>query len=286
MRASLESNEVIWIVDITGYILKTRPSIKTDLRISNNKTAPEVFVRRTVKLALFAGAGLGVLSFFFVGKAEMPLLNKIGIVILALVGSFLGILMVMLNSPKAGIRKRQKEIDREILFAGRYLLIRLQSGSPLINTISDAAKGTGSMSKYFREIMYEIDTGTPLEDALENARKYSASEKFKRLLWQLVVVLKTGAEITGSLKETVRSIANQQAIEIKAFGKKLSSILLFYMVIGCVAPSLGLTMLVIIFSFIGLPLPPILLVGILFFLAFVQVAFIILVKASRPMVDL
>ena len=197
-----------------------------------------------------------------------------------------GVLFFMLTSPKSGIRKRQREIDREVLFAGRYLLIRLQSGSPLITTLSDASKGKGPVAKYFGNIMYEIDTGTPLEEALENGRKYSASPKFKKLIWQLVVVLKTGAEITGSLRETVRAIANEQAIEIKAFGKKLSSILLFYMVVGCVVPSLGLTMMVILASFIGFPLSPVLLTIILVLLGGIQIAFIIMVKASRPMVDL
>ena len=276
---------MIWIVDITGYILRKYPAIKTNLRISHNKSSPEVFVKRAVRLSLLGGAGLAIGAFFFFGKSSAPH-KLVGIVLATFVVSAFGLLFFMLNSPKSGIKKRQKEIDREILFAGRYLLIRLQSGSPLITTLADASRSQGSMAKYFREIMYEIDTGMPLEDALENARKYSASPKFKKLIWQLVVVLKTGAEITDSLRETVRGIANEQAIEIKAFGKKLSSILLFYMVVACVVPSLGLTMLVIIASFVGLPLNQVLYVLMLLFLAGVQTMFILLVKASRPLVDL
>ena len=276
---------MIGIVDITGYILRKYPEIKTNLRISQNKASPEVFVKRAVRLSLYAAVGLAIVAFFFFGRSSHPV-KLVAIMAGTFAVTLFGVLFFMLNSPKSGMRKRQREIDREVLFAGRYLLIRLQSGSPLITTLSDASKGKGPVAKYFGNIMYEIDTGTPLEEALENGRKYSASPKFKKLIWQLVVVLKTGAEITGSLRETVRAIANEQAIEIKAFGKKLSSILLFYMVVGCVVPSLGLTMMVILASFIGFPLSPVLLTIILVLLGGIQIAFIIMVKASRPMVDL
>ena len=62
--------------------------------------------------------------------------------------------------------------------------------------------------------------------------------------------------------------------------------MLFYMVVACVAPSLGLAMLLIIGSFINLELSNSVLFMVLFFLAVVQGAFLVMVKAARPMVEL
>jgi len=58
------------------------------------------------------------------------------------------------------------------------------------------------------------------------------------------------------------------------------------MVVACVAPSLGLTMLIIISGFLNLDLSNTVLYIILFFMAVVQLAFLVLVKSARPMVDI
>ena len=163
--------------------------------------------------------------------------------------------------------------------------MKLESGSPIINTLVDASKGYGVAAKFFKEVVDEINTGVPVEDALEAARSYNSSDKFRKVLWQLLVTLKTGTDVTGPMKATLGSIAKDQIIEIKEYGKKLNSLMLFYMVIACVAPSLGLAMFLIIGSFINLEINNSTLFGILFFLAIIQGAFIIMIKAARPMVE-
>lgn len=275
---------MVFITAFTSLILKRYPSIKTTLRIARNKNPPEKFVNHALRLSLYASLALTAMAFFLFAK-------RMGVKVLVLIPlvfavSFILIFAFTLQSPKAAIRKRQREIDKEVLFAGRYLLVKLEAGSPLVNTLSDASKSYGVSTKYFKEILDDIDTGVPLEDALENARTYTPSKKFKRILWQIVTVLKTGSEVTDVLRSTLKSIAAEQVIEIKRYGKKLNSLMLFYMVIGTVAPSLGLTMLLIISGFLNIQLNNIILYSILFFLAALQGAFLIMVKAERPMVDL
>jgi len=196
------------------------------------------------------------------------------------------VFLFMLQTPKVYIRKREREINKEVLFAGRYLLVKLESGTPLFNALIDASKSYGVAGKYFKEIVDGINTGTPIEEALENSRKYSASKNFRLILWQIITSLKTGAEVADSLRKTLSQITQEEIIEIKEYGKKLNSLVMFYMIVACVIPSLGVTMIVIVSSFMDLDIGMSHLFTVLFFLAIIQFLFISLIKSARPMVNL
>ena len=270
---------------IESVVARKFPGLKKMLRMAHVKQDPEQYVKRALRLAFYAAFALTVIAFFVTAKM-MPPKKVVGIVLLVMMCSFFMVSFFLLNAPKGIIRKRQREIDKHVLFAGRYILMKLESGSPIITTLIDASKGYGIAAKYFKEIVDQINTGIPVEDALEEARNYTSSEKFRRVLWQLVTTLKTGTDVTGPLKATLSAIANEQVIEIKEYGKKLNSLMLFYMVIACVAPSLGLTMFLIIGSFINLQISGTVMYGILFLLGILQGFFLLLVKAARPMVEL
>ncbi|MEK6837579.1 MAG: type II secretion system F family protein [Nanoarchaeota archaeon] len=270
---------------VEKVLVKKFPHLKKDLKMANIKQTPEQFVKKTLRISLFTAVTLAVVAFFVTGKM-LPPLKVIVLVPTVFVSSLFVLFMFFMNAPQGTIRKRQREIEKDVLFAGRYLLMKIESGSPIVGTLVDASKGYGVAASYFKEIVGEINTGVPVEDALENARMYTSSEKFKKLLWQLVTTLKTGTDVTGPLKSTLASIANEQLIEIKVYGKKLNSIMLLYMVGACVVPSLGLTMFLIIASFLNIQMNNIMLIGILFFLAILQGVFLLVIKASRPMVDM
>ncbi|MBI2176436.1 type II secretion system F family protein [Candidatus Woesearchaeota archaeon] len=270
---------------IESIVVRKLPGLKKALRMAHIKQNPEQYVKRALRLAFYAAFALAATAFFVTAKT-MPPQKVLVIVLVAMAASFIMVFFFLVNAPKGVIRKRQREIDKDVLFAGRYLLMKLESGSPIIATLVDASKGYGIAAKYFREIVDQINTGVPVEDALEEARNYTSSEKFRRVLWQLVTTLKTGTDVTGPLKATLAAIANEQVIEIKEYGKKLNSLMLFYMVMACVAPSLGLTMFLIIGSFINLQISGSVMYGILFLLAVLQGFFLVLIKSARPMVEL
>ena len=46
----------------------------------------------------------------------------------------------------------------------------------------------------------------------------------------------------------------QQQIEVKEYGRKLNPLAMFYMMIAVIVPSLGMTMLVVLATFVGLKL--------------------------------
>lgn len=205
---------------------------------------------------------------------------------LVFVVSFLLSMKFMLNTPKVYLKRRQRDIDREVLFAGRYLLIKLQSGIPLFNALIDASHSYGVASKYFKEIVDEVNVGTPIETALENAVKYTPSKKFRSILWQILNALKTGIDITTSLNSILDQITKEQILEIKVYGKKLGSLAMFYMLLAIVVPSLGITMLVVVSNFMPINIGMGTLTMLLFVFTVIQYMFLSLIRSIRPAVNI
>ncbi len=263
-------------------LAKASPNLKRDLRIAHIRASPEEFARKSAISALYLSAAITALLFFL-----FPRLG-ISIVLLPLVFIFLlfFFFVFMLQSVKGVIRKREREINMEVLFAGRYLLVKMESGTPFFNALIDASNSYGVSAKYFREIVDDINTGVPIEQALENAREYNSSEKFKRILWQMLSAIRSGTDVTESLKGVLRAITAEQVIEIKAYGKKLNSLMLLYMIVAGVIPSLGITLLIVISGFIGFQLGTGHFIAIVVILAIVQLMFLAIIRSIRPMVNL
>ena len=106
---------------IVRRLLIFYPNLKREIRIAHMKITPHEFIFKNLKFALPFSLGLTVLSFFVADKAGLPMfLLPIAFVILFYLAFSFGFLKL-----KGLIVRRQKEIDREVLFAGQYLLIKL-----------------------------------------------------------------------------------------------------------------------------------------------------------------
>ena len=105
------------------------------------------------------------------------------------------------------------------------------------------------------------------------------------MLWQIINALRTGSDVSESLKSVIEQITKEQIIEIKTYAKKLNPLAMFYMIIAVILPSLGITMLIVLSSFISLQLSLPLLVGIAILLGLLQMIFFVVIKSSRPSVS-
>jgi pilus assembly protein TadC len=199
---------------------------------------------------------------------------------------FAGIFWVMMKGPEAAINKRRKQIDKDVLFAGRFLLVKLNSGKALINALEEASQSYGVANQYFQEIMKDIDLGTPLEEAMENATENCPSDKMKRILFQITNAIEIGIDVSEILESVLDDIAHEQMLEIQAYGEKLSSVALFYMLIAVVGPSLGLAMLIVVSSLISLDLGTRAYTAMAFFMIMLELIFISVFKQIRPDVNI
>lgn len=258
------------------------PLLKKQLRMARIKQTPEEAIRDAVKTALIYGLGFFVLMFMFIDSMGY---NYLWLPV-ALVVSVYGFYRFSLLKIQGKIISRRKDIDKDVLFAGRYLLVKLNSGQPLMNALVEASNSKGVANEYFKEIVRDIKTGKPIEEALSEASEYSPSKKFKKILFQISNALKIGIDVTEFLEATLEEIANEQIIEIQRYGKKLSSVTLFYMLVGIVFPCLGFTIFIVIAGLANIPTDALFFGGLLTALAMIQFMFIIIYRSIRPNINI
>ncbi|MBI3032968.1 type II secretion system F family protein [Candidatus Woesearchaeota archaeon] len=272
-------------MDIVHTILHFYPKVKTDLRMAYMKDRPDIYIKKSLKGAATFGMGMTIFFFFMFQTFKVNLIFLLPTFIILCIGFFHFFLLV----PKQRILKRQRDLDREVLFAGRYLLVKLNSGVPLLNALLDASKSYGVAKQYFKEIVDEINLGTPIEKAIDNAVKYSPSVKFRKIMFQIGNAVKVGVDVSRSLSDTLEEITNEQMSDIQAYGKKLNSLALFYMLLAVVVPSLGMTIFIVIGTLVNFLTPdtaPRLFGVVLGFLVFIQFIFVSIFKTTRLSVNI
>ncbi len=278
----LQRKGEIGMVNIFHLYVSKFPAIQEKLRKAHMPIRADDFVRRCFNGGLLVSVACSLLAFF-----SLDVLGGSKLHLIWLFPAFWIILFwFMMHTPDVHIRRRQREIDKEVLFAGRFLLVKIEAGQPFFNALEDASRAHGIAGKYFGEIVHEIKLGTPIERALEHAIDYSPSEKFRRILWQVNNSLRTGTDIGNSLRAILKQIMDEQIIEIQEYGKRLNSLAMFYMLIGVVVPALGMTMFIIVSSFMDIHITFTYLLFAAAMLAFLQFIFISMFKAIRPMVQL
>ena len=263
---------------IDRIIVSNIPNLKKKLRSAGIYKTPETFIREALASSIMLTVMITVLAFFIILKMNRSLL----IVFPILIFSFMVFFMIAIKKIDVAISRREHEIDRDVLFAGRFLLVKLNSGKPLINAIVDASKSYGVASKFFKEIIRDIELGTPLEDALNNAYVTTPSRKFKKILFQINNALKIGVDVSMPLEATLEEIAQQQLVEIQKYGKKLNSLIMFYMLLAIVVPSLGITLFSVIGSMVSININFQLFFMVLFLLFLIQMIFLAVFRSIRP----
>lgn len=272
-------------MDIVNWVLHLYPKTKFNLRSANMKIKPDIFIKKSLQSAVTFSLGITIFLFLIFQAFDINLLLVLPAFVITYVLFFHFFLLV----PTHRILRRQRELDGEVLFAGRFLLIKLYSGVPLLNALDDASKSYGVAKGYFKEIVDEINLGTAIETAIDNAVKYSPSAKFRKIMFQINNSLKVGVDVSDSLADTLEEITNEQMSDIQAYSKKLNSLALFYMLLAVVVPSLGMTIFIVIGTLVNFLTPdtaPRLFGIVLGFLVIVQFIFVSIFKTTRLSVNI
>lgn len=176
-----------------------------------------------------------------------------------------------------------KNIERDILFAARDIIISLRSGMPLYNAIVSVSTGYGDASREFAKITERSQLGMSLEDAIDQTISESKSQSFRRVMLQASASIKAGADIVASLQSVVDQLSQERMILLRRYGQRLNAIAMFYMLFGVILPSMGIAIATILTTFISVftvndALLEAAIVGILF----LQVIFLQMIRGSRP----
>jgi pilus assembly protein TadC len=187
--------------------------------------------------------------------------------------------------PKLEAGKKVVDVERNLLSALQDMLVQLNSGIPLFSVIVDISiKDYGEISRKFANAVNEINAGFPQIEVLEEMASKSSSLYLRKAIWQLVNGMKTGANTTIVLKEVISSLSEDQLIQVQRYASQLNPLVMFYMIITIILPSLGMTFLIVISSFIAgsETLPKFIFMGFYIIVFFFQIMFLGMIKSRRP----
>jgi len=242
---------------------------------------PVDFVKKIMMMAFYMTAGICLIIFMVISKRGPPY------ILIPLFPVFYVIMFFYMSKlPDAKIIKKEKEINKEIVFAGRFLIIEISSGVALYDAMRNIGEHYPNSGEYFNHILQKVEIGTALFDALNEEVEMVPSNNLKRIMWQIINSLRTGADMATSLSSVLEQISKEQMIEVKKYGRKLNPLAMFYMMIAVIIPSLGITMLVILSSFIDIELGLGIMLILAGFLGFVQLMFLNMIKYARPAVEI
>ena len=161
-------------------------------------------------------------------------------------------LALYLSYPKMIGKSIGTTIDRELIFAMRDMLIQISSGIPLFTVIENLGSSNyGYVSMEFTRVATNVKGGSPLLHELEVMAIRTQSEYLKKIAWQLVTAIRSGANLTSTLKSVVKVLVDYQFSISKSFNAELNVIILIFMLLSAVLPTIGTTVLVI-FSVFGM----------------------------------
>ena len=241
------------------------------------------FVQRMIIASIAVAVAIAISMAALFTRIHLPLATSIILALLLGVAIFYVALGSFLNFPAQKGKKSAKNVERDILFAARDMIISLRSGMPLFNAITSISTGYGDASKEFAKIVERVQLGMPLEEAIDTTIAETKSVSFRRIMLQASVSIKAGADVISALQSVIDMLSEERVIELRRYGQKLNAIAMFYMLFGVILPSMGIAVLTILTTFIAIfTVTTVTLEAAIVGIFFLQIVFLKMITGSRP----
>lgn len=256
------------------------PNIQRDLTRARMEVDSDEFlassIARGLQIGLLIGASMigagymvDITPLMIGGAAAFPIISIFAFFTVA-------------NYPKIKTKKISRQLEKDLPYALRHMLIEVRSGISLYESMVSVSEGYGEASKEFRRITKDINGGKPQIEALEDSIVRNPSEQYRRAMWQMINALKSGTDVSNTLETLVDSMVKQQKLEVKRYGKELNPYILVYLMIAVIMPSLGVTLLIVLSTFTGTGMDKFTFYQILGGLILFQIFFLNFVSSKRP----
>ncbi|MDD5182459.1 MAG: type II secretion system F family protein [Candidatus Nanoarchaeia archaeon] len=270
----------------SNILFKVNPNIKKEL----NQADIEIEPRRYFSVSLMSAFLVFLSAFAVILVIGLQIKTIFEVLPSAFLFSFavaVIILFYYITYPKLVIMRKNKMIDRDLLFALRYITIRLHSGIPLYDAMVSVAQGDyGLVSDEFKKTIKEISNGVSETKALEDMAIRNPSEFFRRTIWQIANNMRSGADVGSTLESITKNLVEEHKILVRRYGSELNPLILLYMMFSVIIPALSITVLVVMSSFSGVKVPVILFYIIPIAVFLLQIFFISVIKNKRPMLTI
>jgi len=262
---------------------------KKDSKIKAYLETAGVRITREEYLSIcLSGFVLTFLILFVISSTAFVFLKLANGLLVALIlssASAFFVLFSRLMYPRLYSNRKQKDLEKNLLPALDDMLVQLNSGVPLFSILVNvSSSGYGTLSEEFKGIVRQINAGIPQAEVMEKVGENNSSVFFRRTLWQISNGMKAGSDISTIVKDSIRSLNEEQLIQIQNYGNKLNPMIMFYMLISVILPALSITFLTVISSLINLGRNTTigLFVGLFIGVLFVQIVFLGVIKSIRP----
>ncbi|MEM5831346.1 MAG: type II secretion system F family protein [Candidatus Aenigmatarchaeota archaeon] len=268
------------------FILADKISKILPLEIALKQADISYDEREWLSLAIYSSIHWFLILFsilFFIGIISKTNIFSISLILSLVFSSFVFIYFILF--PSFLVSRKVRDVEKNLPHVLRHLLIELRGGVSLYNALlSISSQDYGILSKEFKEAVKKISSGYSEIQVLEELALKIPSQKFRKVMWQIINSLRSGVEISDVLKDIVNNIVNEQRAEIREYASSLNPIALSFMMFCIIFPTMGLIVILLLTSFIGIKIPKEFLYIILALIAFVQFNFIGIIKSKRPWV--
>jgi len=256
------------------------PNIQKDLTRARMDIDPSIFLASSMLRGIQLGFFIGVSLIFAGYLTDTDILLNIGLAavpVISIIGFF-----TFTNLPKIKGKRISRELEKDLPYALRHMLIEVRSGISLYESMVSVSSGYGEASKEFNRIVKDINGGKPQIEALEDSIVRNPSTQYRRAMWQMINALKSGTDVSNTLDTLVESMVKQQKLDVERYGKELNPYILVYLMIAVIMPSLGVTFLIVLSTFTGVGLDEMTFYQMLAGLILFQIFFLNFVKSKRP----
>ncbi len=255
--------------------------LKMKLKLAGIEKTPVEYMENAIANTIWISLTLIILIglvMFFVTRTDMLWLIPIAIIVILVAFNYLMIY------PDASLMRRKRELDYEIVFAGRHVLIALKSGMPLFDTFVGTSAGYGEVSREIKKIVDKIVVGVPSTQAIREVAQETPSKYFSRVMMQIANSLASGADVADSLEAVLDQISKEQMILLKEYSQKLTPMVMFYMLFGIIVPSIGVVLAVALMSVLTgeTQFSSIVLLPVFLLIVLMQFLFLGVIESSRP----
>ncbi len=233
-------------------LLPAFPSLRTTLLKVRMDVEPDAFLTASLASSLIYGLFFSIVGFFALTirpQGGDPLAFSLAL------GLTMTLMFFMLHAmyPSIVMKKIAVKENKDLLFALREIIIDVDGGVPHYDSLKNVSRsGYGYVSKDFESVVNQIESGVPERTALKELAIKTESEYLKRAAWQMVNALESGSRMSDALESIALAVESYLFSEIKNYSSNLNFLLLLYMLGGVVAPSLGITFMILLSAFSGL----------------------------------
>jgi len=156
------------------------------------------------------------------------------------------------------IKQRENEIRRNLPYAIRQMATEVSAGLSLIESIKSVSESDyGALSEEFRRVLKEINSGTPVNVALQNLANRWDIEGLRTAVRFIIQAMESGANVAEALMTIADEIANELRQAYREYANKLQAMSFMYIMMIIVFPAMGVVLIIATSAMSGkLILPP------------------------------